>query len=109
MKSVLKKIAATAMAFTLLGTGTAITQTVSPKSDNTLVASAACNHKREYESTEFYGYAIVDGDPIFDSKVEKKNGRTVITPVIKGYKKVKVAVYRRCRKCYFCNKFLYWC
>ena len=40
MKNVIKKIASIAMAFTLLGTGTAVTKTISPKFDNTLVASA---------------------------------------------------------------------
>ncbi|WP_028515186.1 hypothetical protein [Ruminococcus flavefaciens] len=50
MKNVIKKIASIAMAFTLLGTGTAVTKTISPKSDNTLVAQAYipsqnCNHK----------------------------------------------------------------
>ncbi len=32
------------MAFTLLGTGTAVAKNINPKSDNTIVASAACNH-----------------------------------------------------------------
>jgi len=33
------------MAFTLLGTGTAVAKTINPKSDNNIVASAAyCNH-----------------------------------------------------------------
>lgn len=40
MKNITKKIASIAMAFTLLGAGTAITNTVSPKSDNTFVAKA---------------------------------------------------------------------
>ncbi|WP_295093582.1 hypothetical protein [Ruminococcus sp.] len=54
MKNVIKKIASIAMAFTLLGTGTAVTKTISPKSDNTLVASAEktcqCKTGRKYES-----------------------------------------------------------
>lgn len=41
MKNVIKKIAAVAMAFTMLGTGTAITETIAPKTDNSIVASAA--------------------------------------------------------------------
>jgi hypothetical protein len=50
MKNTIKKIASIAMAFTLLGTGTVATKTISPKSDNTLVAQAYipsqnCNHK----------------------------------------------------------------
>ena len=32
------------MAFTLLGTGTEVTKNINPKSDNTIVASAACKH-----------------------------------------------------------------
>ena len=45
MKNVIKKIASIAMAFTLLGTGTAVTKTISPKSSNTLVASAGNSEK----------------------------------------------------------------
>lgn len=41
MKNVIKKIAAMAMAFTLLGTGTAVSKAINPKTNNTLVASAA--------------------------------------------------------------------
>lgn len=50
MKNVIKKIAAVAMAFTLLGTGTTIAKTVNPKSMTTLSAHAACNHvvQRKY-------------------------------------------------------------
>ncbi len=44
MKNVIKKIAAVAMAFTLLGTGTAVTKTIAPQFDNSITASAACNH-----------------------------------------------------------------
>lgn len=51
MKNVIKKIASIAMAFTLLGTGTTVTNTISPKSSNTIVADAAsCKHNcRWYE------------------------------------------------------------
>ena len=45
MKTIIKKISAIAMAFTLIGTGTAITKTISPKSDTTITASAARNTK----------------------------------------------------------------
>ncbi|WP_028515196.1 hypothetical protein [Ruminococcus flavefaciens] len=44
MKNIIKKVAAVAMAFTLLGTGTTIAKTVNPKSVTTLSAYAACNH-----------------------------------------------------------------
>lgn len=40
MKNALKKLAATAMAFTLIGAGTSFTKALSPKSDNTLTANA---------------------------------------------------------------------
>ena len=49
MKNALKKIAAVAMAFTMLGAGVTATKTVYPKSDNSLVAHAGmppqyCKH-----------------------------------------------------------------
>ncbi len=44
MKNIIKKIAATAMAFTLLGAGTAVTKTIAPQFDNSITASAACSH-----------------------------------------------------------------
>ena len=49
MKSVLKKITATAMAFAILGTGTAITNNMSTKTNTGLVAHAGpppqyCSH-----------------------------------------------------------------
>lgn len=40
MNNVIKKIASITIAFTMLGTATAVTKTISPKSNNTLVASA---------------------------------------------------------------------
>lgn len=46
MKNIVKKITAAAMAFTLLGAGSAAIKSVSPKADNTLVASAACQYHR---------------------------------------------------------------
>lgn len=64
MKNVIKKIASIAMAFTLLGTGTNVTRTISPKSNNTLVASASCrgnNHRRTYRTNIFKkGKAVGD-------------------------------------------------
>ena len=49
MKNVIKRITAVAMAFTMLGTGTAITKTISPQSVNfSVTASAACNHSCPY-------------------------------------------------------------
>lgn len=51
MKKAIKKIAAVAMAFTMLGTGTAVTKTIAPQFDNSITASAKCNHEgyRRYE------------------------------------------------------------
>ena len=40
MKNTFKKIVAVAMAFTILGTGTAITKTVAPKFDNKITVYA---------------------------------------------------------------------
>ncbi len=48
MKTTIKKIAAAAMAFTLLGTGTAVTKTIAPKADNTIVAFAKEKENKEY-------------------------------------------------------------
>lgn len=53
MKNAIKKIAAAAMAFTLLGTGSAVTKTINPKFDTAITANAAyCNHviQRKYTS-----------------------------------------------------------
>lgn len=44
MNNTIKKIVSVAMAFTLLGTGTAVVKTIAPQSDNTITADAACNH-----------------------------------------------------------------
>lgn len=41
MKNIVKKIAAVTMAFTLLGTGTVITNTIKPQTNITLTAHAA--------------------------------------------------------------------
>lgn len=57
MKNIIKKITAAAMAFTLLGAGTAAIKTAAPQTNNTLVANAACTHNTPWESywkTEYY-------------------------------------------------------
>ena len=41
MKNAIKKISAIAMAFTLLGTGTAVSKAINPQTNNALVAHAA--------------------------------------------------------------------
>lgn len=50
MKNTLKKISAFAMAFTLLSTGTAITQSIAPTFDNSITASAANAISPDYYS-----------------------------------------------------------
>ncbi len=59
MKGLLKKIVATALAFTLLGTGMTISKN-SPKSDNTIIsahAAAYCpNHNGTYTRIEKVSY-----------------------------------------------------
>ena len=44
MRNIAKKIAAFALAFTLLGTGTAVTKTISPDFNTAITASATCYH-----------------------------------------------------------------
>ena len=41
MKNIIKRVSAFAMAFALIGTGTTVTKSLSPKSDTTITASAA--------------------------------------------------------------------
>ena len=56
MKNVIKKIAATAMAFTLLGTGATVTNKMSTKTNTGLVAHAACSHTNVKRTTYSYVY-----------------------------------------------------
>lgn len=59
MKNAIKKIAAIAMAFTLLGTGTAITKTLNPESANIgITADAACSHNMPHvvSYSDWYEY-----------------------------------------------------
>ena len=88
MKNVLKKIVSVAMAFTLLGTGVAISNSISPESNNTLVASAICHNcggGREYESMAPYQ------SPVWDCKTVTKIVKkyliffTHLTPFISNY------------------------
>ncbi len=52
MKNVFKKLAAAAMAFTLLGAGSAAIKDIAPKTDNSITASAASGYTYAYD-----GYA----------------------------------------------------
>jgi len=62
MKNVIKKIAATVMAMTLLATGTTVSKTLAPRFDNVLTASAAssssCSHVTG--STSWSSWKTVD-------------------------------------------------
>ncbi len=55
MRKIIKKIVAIAMAFTLIGTGTAITKTISPKSDSIIIVYAGgvpqnhCDHPKRFQ------------------------------------------------------------
>ncbi|MBE6857822.1 MAG: hypothetical protein E7498_00090 [Ruminococcus sp.] len=87
MKNVIKKIAAVAMAFTMLGTGTAITETIAPKTNNSIVASAAsyaptCKHSGSTYKT-YSAWWYIGG-------VEQN---IISFPVYERY------VYTRCSKC----------
>lgn len=82
MKNVFKKIAATAMALTLIGAGTAITNTISPQTNNTLTAVAACRHRNQYNGQVLIGYVTIHNR--------------------------KVPFYAQCRRCSSCGAILYW-
>lgn len=59
MKSAIKKIAAVAMAFTLIGTGTAVTKTIAPQFDTSITAKAhyvdptMCCHETATRSSSY--------------------------------------------------------
>ena len=63
MKNVFKKAAAAVMAFTLLGAGTTITKSLS-KTDNILVASAAC---------QYHHGTVVQGRYIDNARLDTSN------------------------------------
>jgi hypothetical protein len=60
MKNAIKKIAAIAMAFTLLGTGTAVTKTIAPQFDNSIIASAATCYNCHEGSYNTYTYETIE-------------------------------------------------
>lgn len=73
MKNTLKKIASIAMAFTLLGTGTVVTKTISPKSDNILTASAARN-SNAYRVVAPFSITFKVYDSGYVTQIERKGG-----------------------------------
>ena len=87
MKNIAKKAAAFALAFTLLGTGTAVTKTFSPTSDTSITASAACYHSAGQPRAE-YGEWTATG---------KK--RLIICPVVRYEKQYKRTITYRCSSC----------
>ena len=99
MKNVIKKITATAMAFTLLGAGTTIATTLSPKSYTTLVASACSCNARRYASTK----QVITGyrqEPVY---MTKWNGRRFVQYVA-YYKNVPVYATVSCIRCVNCGE-----
>ncbi len=57
MKKLITKVSAIAMAALLLGTGTALTKTISPKSDNVLTAHAKfCSGSHDYHYSYSYSF-----------------------------------------------------
>ena len=70
MKNVLKKIAAVAMAFTLIGGGTTIAKTVAPESSNTITAHALCQYHGYISNSDFvyytYSWSVFPGMNMYD-------------------------------------------
>ena len=58
MKNVIKKIAAVAMAFTILGTGTAIVKTVSPQFAESTTMTASAISRGAYRVKSSFAYPI---------------------------------------------------
>ena len=72
MKNVMKKIAAAAIAFTLLGAGSVITEKVAPQTNNTLTASAACQYHGYRSNSDFvyytYSWSVFPGMNMYDTQ-----------------------------------------
>ena len=96
MKNLLKKISAVAMAFTLLGTGTAISKN-SPKPTNTLTAHAEFAHNC---SSYKYISNIVD-------KVIYENNNPIYIGGQKVPHHIKITMRTYTYQCSVCGKFLY--
>ncbi len=76
MKNVIKKITAAAMAFTLLGAGSAAIKSAAPKTDNTLVASAACQyHDGTYVAGRYISNFYVRGNYKYCCCCGQRTGR----------------------------------
>lgn len=78
MKNVIKKIASIAMAFAFLGTGTAITKTISHETNTTIVANANSNYdeigSKKRASNEYaQGMAMYNNEMYFVSETGNSN------------------------------------
>ena len=87
MKKVIKKITAITLAFTILGTGSAVIKNSTPKSDNTIIAYAGgvpqqyCSHSYAIHDTKNdYYYCEACG-----KNLGKKLPVSVIVAIIKRY------------------------
>lgn len=92
MKNVFKKVTAAAMALTLLGAGTTITKNISPKTSNTLTASAATRYDGHAHGQYTY-------DSTYTKLVAAKNlykGRWISL----GYYVTQVVPCKRCQACH---------
>lgn len=129
MKNIIKKIASIAMAFTLLGTGTAVTKTISPNYGSTLTASSANSVCQYHHGTKKNGKAInncyidnngnkrckccgqIVGEPICSGEHDwyvydnKKWGSRFLDGIIHGTTDKVYKEYRKvdvkCKKCGF--------
>ena len=94
MKNVLKKIAAAAMAFTLIGAGSAITNTVAPEASNTITASAA-NHAHG----QFYYDRLASTKLLSTQRIRDAKARKITT--IKTYAKIYNRYCGQCDKVFY--------
>ncbi|MBR5683602.1 MAG: hypothetical protein IKW96_10095 [Ruminococcus sp.] len=94
MKNVIKKIAATAMAFTILGTGTAVTKSIAPQMDNSIVASAACHAHGQFVETAYeyrYDHTAKKWEVYYCDE-----GIVYASPGVQVWRKVK---FKKCQEC----------
>ena len=101
MKKALKKLAAVAMAFTLLGTGTAVTKNIAPQANNSITAYAAscnnCHGGSYYMTTEYTDWEYV-GD-VLSWYYSPITGR-MMPRTYKKYKRTVTTYCTNCKKVY---------
>ena len=96
MKNVMKKIAAAAMAFTLLGAGTAITKTVAPEiSASTTITAEAANHAHG----QFYYDKLAKRKLISTQRIRDQKARKITT--IKTYVEYYNRYCGQCKKVFY--------